>query len=111
MGFPDGSDGKETACNAGDLGSTLGSERFLGDRNGNPLQYSGLVNSMDRGAWWAQSMGSQTVEHDRVTSTFLIYFHLDLIDSRTVLRSSINVYVAHYRINSRLLPNTIGSVP
>jgi len=53
LGFPGGSDGKESACNAGDLGSILGSERSPGEGNGCPLQYSCLENSMDRGAWWA----------------------------------------------------------
>ena len=51
--FPGGSVGKETACNAGDLGSAPGSGRSPGEGNGNPLQYSCLANSMDRGAWWA----------------------------------------------------------
>ena len=49
-GFPGGSVSKESACNAGDLGSIPGSVRFPGEGNGNPLQYSGLENSMDRGA-------------------------------------------------------------
>ena len=53
MGFPGVSDGKESACNAGDLGSTPGSERYPEEGNGNPLQYSCLENPMDRGAWWA----------------------------------------------------------
>ena len=52
-GFPGGSDGKESACNAGDLGSTPGLERSPGEGNGNTLLYSCLENSMDRGAWWA----------------------------------------------------------
>ena len=47
------SDGKESACNAGDLGSMPGLGRSLGEGNGNPLQYSCLENPMDRGAWWA----------------------------------------------------------
>ena len=49
--FPGGSDGKESACNAGDLGSIPGFGRSPGEGNGNPLQYSCLENSMDRGAW------------------------------------------------------------
>ena len=48
-----GSDSKESACNAGDPGSIPGSGRSPGVGNGNPLQYSCLENSMDRGAWWA----------------------------------------------------------
>ena len=54
-GFPGGSDGKESACNARDLGSIPGSGRCPEEGNGNPLQYSYLENSMDRGAWWATS--------------------------------------------------------
>ena len=51
--FPGGSDGKVSACNAGDPGSIPGLERSPGEGNGNPLQYSCLENSMDGGAWWA----------------------------------------------------------
>ena len=47
-----------------DWGSIPRLERSLGEGNGNPLQYSCLENSMDKGAWWAtQSMGSQRVRH------------------------------------------------
>ena len=52
-GFPSGSDGEESACNAGDLGSIPGSGRSPGEGNSYPLQYSCLENSMDRGTWWA----------------------------------------------------------
>ena len=48
MGFSGGSDGKESTCNEGDLGSVPGSGRFPGEENGNALQYSCLENSMDR---------------------------------------------------------------
>ena len=57
MGFPGGSEGKASACNAGDLGSIPGSERSPGEGNGNPLQYFCLENSMDGGAWWATVRG------------------------------------------------------
>ena len=53
VGFPGGSDGKESACNAGDWGSIPGLGRSPGEGNGFPFQYSFLENSMDRGAWWA----------------------------------------------------------
>ena len=46
-----GSDGKASACNAGDLGSIPGLGRSPGEGNGNPLQYTCLENSMDGGAW------------------------------------------------------------
>ena len=49
--FSGGLNGKESACNARDPGSIPRSRRFLGERNGNPLQYSCLEYSMDRGAW------------------------------------------------------------
>ena len=51
--FPGGSDGKVSACNAGDLGSIPGLGRSPGEGNGNPLQYSHLENPMDGGAWRA----------------------------------------------------------
>ena len=59
MGFPGGSDGKESACDADDSGLIPGSGSIpgSGERNGNPLQYSCLENSMDRGAWWATVLG------------------------------------------------------
>ena len=47
LNFPRGSLGKESTCNAGDLGSIPGLGRFLGEGNGYPLQYSGLENFMD----------------------------------------------------------------
>ena len=51
MGFPGGSDDKESDCNAEDLGSILGLGRSPGEGNGNPLQYSCLENPIDGGAW------------------------------------------------------------
>ena len=53
MGFPGGSDGKESAHNAGDLGLIPGLGRPPGEGNGLSLQYSCLENPMDRGAWQA----------------------------------------------------------
>ena len=58
MGFPGGSDGKESACNAGDPGLIPGLGRSPGEENGNPLQYSCLENSMGRGAWKATIHGT-----------------------------------------------------
>ena len=55
------SDGKESACNAGDPGSIPGSKRSPGEGNGIPLQYSCLDNSMDRGAWWATVQGVEKI--------------------------------------------------
>ena len=57
LGFPVGSDSKESACNAGDPGSIPGLGRSPREENGHPLQYSCLENSMDRGARWATVHG------------------------------------------------------
>ena len=51
--FPGGSEGKAPACNAADPGSIPGLGRSPGERNGNPLQYYCLENTMNGGAWWA----------------------------------------------------------
>ena len=72
--FPGGSDGKESACNVGDLGSILGLGRSPGEVDNYPLQYSGLENSMDRGAWWAtvhKVTKSQTQVSDLHTSRLI----------------------------------------
>ena len=53
MGFPGGSDSKESVCSEGDLGLIPGLGRSPGEVNSYPLQYSGLENSMDKGAWQA----------------------------------------------------------
>ena len=59
MGFSGGADGKESACNVGDLGSIPGLGRSPGEGKGYPLQYSNLENSMD-----CVVMGAQRVRHD-----------------------------------------------
>ena len=57
LGFPGGSDGIVSACNAGDQVSISGSGRSPGEGNGNPLQYSYLENPVERGAWLATVHG------------------------------------------------------
>ena len=68
MDFPGGSNGEESACNAGDLGLIPGSGRSPGEGNGNPLQYSCPETSMDRGVWQTgpivQGPVVQRVGHD-----------------------------------------------
>ena len=72
MKFPGGSDGKESACNAGDPSLIPGLGRSPGEGNSYPLQYSDLENSMDRGSWQAIVHGvpkSQTrLSHFHFTS-------------------------------------------
>ena len=63
LGFPGGSDGKESACNAGDQGSISGWKRSPGEGNGYPLQYSCLENPMDRGDWRATVHGVTRIRH------------------------------------------------
>ena len=67
VGFPSGSDSKESACNAGELSSIPGSGRCPGEGNGYPLQYSCLEYT-DKPAG-LQSMGSQRVRHGQATNT------------------------------------------
>ena len=57
MGFLGGSVVKNSSANTGDVGSTPGLGRALGEGNGNPLQYSCLGNPVNRGAWWAAVHG------------------------------------------------------
>ena len=78
LGFPCGSAGKESICNVGDLGLIPGLGRYPGEGNGNPLQYSGLENSMD---WIVYRVTkSQTwlsyshFIHFRINTKFLVMF-------------------------------------
>ena len=63
IGKTHGSDGKESTCDAGDLGSNPGSGRSPGGGHGNPIQYSHLENSMDEETHGVQSIGSQGLRH------------------------------------------------
>ena len=74
-GFPGGSDGKGSACNAGDKGLITGSERSPGEENGYPPQYSCLENSMDRGAWQATVHGGRK----ELDTTERLHFHPRLL--------------------------------
>ena len=72
MGFPNESEGKESACNAadtGDVGSTPESGRSPRGGNGNPFQYSCLENHIDRGARKATVHGVTRVGHDLACGT------------------------------------------
>ena len=70
VGFPGGSDGKESTCHARDSSSIPGSGRSPGGVNGNPLQYPCLENSMDSGAWQVTvHRVTKRVRHDWVTNT------------------------------------------
>ena len=68
--FPDSSNTKESACNAGDLGSIPGLGRSIGEGNGNPHQYSCQENSMERRVWWAIVLGGDKGLHMTAINTF-----------------------------------------
>ena len=88
-----GSDRKESACNAGDLGLIPGLGRSPEEGNGYPLQYSCLENPMDREPGGLQSMGSNRVGHDWATNTFTyaymyVCIHMEsLLQAISVLKS------------------------
>ena len=71
MGFPGGSDGKESTCNVGDPRLIPGSGRSPEEGNGNSLQYSCLENPMDRGAWQASPWGhTESDMIEQLTQTY-----------------------------------------
>ena len=75
QGFPGDSDGKESVCNAGDLGLILGSGRSPGEGNDNLIQYSCLENPMSGGAWWATV--HRVTKSLRQLSDYYFHFHYD----------------------------------
>ena len=80
MGFPGGSGGEESTCNAGDPGLIPGLGRSPAEGNGYPLQYSCLENSMNKGAWRATIHGvtesdvTEQVSTHR-TNSIISYLH------------------------------------
>ena len=73
-GFPGGSDCKESTCSTGDPGSIPGLGKSPGEWNGNPLQYSCLENSMDKGAWRATVHGVAKSQTRQSNEQFYFYF-------------------------------------
>ena len=92
-GFPGGSDGKESACSAGDTGSIPGLGRSPGEGNGYPLQYSCLENPTDRGAWWATVHG---VAKSRTTERLTL--------SLSAIKYHLVVYITYDIINLKVRP-------
>ena len=87
MGFPGGSDGKESACNARDLVLIPWSRRSPRERNGSPLQYSCLENFMDRGVWWAAVHG--IAKRWTRLSDFPFTFHFHTLEKEMATHSSV----------------------
>ena len=81
MGFPGGSDSKEFTCSAGDLGSISGLGRVPGEGNSYLLQYFGLENSTDRGAWWASPWAGKESDTIELLSHVQDSLHFMGIDS------------------------------
>ena len=86
-GFPDGSDSKVSAHNAGDPDSIPGLRRSPGEGNGNPLQYSCLENIMDGGAWWATVHG--VAKSRTMLSDFTFTFHFHALEKEMATHSSV----------------------
>ena len=76
LGFPEGSDGKESAYNAGNPSLIPGSGRSSGGSHGNPPQYSCLENSINRGAWWATVHELTKSWTQLILSYVLIHSHM-----------------------------------
>ena len=81
-----GSEGKKSACNAGDLGLIPRSGISHGEGNGTPLQYSCLENPMDGGAWWAAVHG--VVKSRTRLSDFTFTFHFHALEKEMATHSS-----------------------
>ena len=95
MGFPGGSDGKESACSAGDLGLIPWLERSGGERNGYPLQYSCLGNPVTE-----QPSGLQSVGLQRATNTLDWFVSMETVAAlaltsySTILRKNMKCTVS-----------------
>ena len=90
ISFPCGSDGKASACNAGDLGSIPGLGRSPGVGKGNPLQYSCLENPTDGGAWWATVHGVAKSRTRLSDCTFTLSNSEQVIGQKTGLNEGLS---------------------
>ena len=111
-GFPVGSDSKESACNAGDLGSVPGLGRSPGEGNGNPLQFLAWRCPWTKEPGGLQSMGSQRVRQDWVINIKMIHLFSCHRSCRKKINSMITNFEPHYSIKSdfwcwKILPFTL----
>ena len=82
MGFPGGTDGKESACNGGDPGSFPVSGRSPREGNGNLLQYSCLENPMDRGAWQTKYSCDLAIGRILYLILYLFFWYMTVFNSQ-----------------------------
>ena len=107
LGFPCGSAGKESACNAGDLGSLPGLGRSPGEGKGYPLQYSGLENSMDcivHGVTKSRTRLRDVHFHNYLDylSMILSFLHLALCQETTYAeKGKMHLYQIHYSLSTK----------
>ena len=92
MGFPGGSAGKESACNAGDLGSIPGLGRSPGEGNSYPLQYSGLEKSMDCIVHGVAKSQTQLNDFHLYLFCYILKLKNMLLADNLGLNSAINFY-------------------
>ena len=104
--FPHSSVGKESICNAGDLGSIPESGRSPEEGNGNPLQYSCLENPMDKGAWRVTVHGVARVGHDLVAKPhFFLILLLSWLSPPILVPSQIHYASVHQPLDTIFLRN------
>ena len=114
MGFPGGSDCKESACNTGNLSLIPGSGRSPGEGNDNPFQHSCLENPIDRGTWLSTVHGvakSWTRLSDFTFTFKLLYYFYHLSFSETIYFTHSILYLLNqfHKINTRSVPSILYS--
>ena len=92
LSLPCNSNGKESDCNTGDLGSIPGSGRSSGEGNGNLLQYSCLENPMDREAWWATVCGIAESDTTKGLTLLLLQESSELLSRLDPWRFDVLIY-------------------
>ena len=95
MGFPVGSNGKESACNVRDLGLTPGLGRSPEEENSNPFQYSCLENSMDRGAWRVPWGCKESDTIGQLTHTYTHMLFVDIVVELLKYSTKSKIFIAH----------------
>ena len=101
LGFLGGSDGKASACSAGDPVSIPGSGRSPREGNDNPLQYSCLENPMDGGVWWATVHGAAKSPSGLSDITFTFFFHHNIRNMNLQVMVDVNREMHNWNLFTR----------